>query len=376
MTDLENRLRESFARQVTAPPPVLDLPDAVVRRGRRARHRRAGASVVAAIAVLAGGLVLAQQSGPARQSLQPGGPGADPLQGYAVGTGDDIRVAVGVDSRATFPAERGAGPGFDGRVVASALVPFDAPVPGPVAAVVDPGTGVLRLEVLGTDHVVRRLADDVAPGLAVDVEGKRVAYATASDLVVLSISTGKELARHQLVGVPGGWVGDEVLVTSGGEVKAWDTRKDTVRVVAEPSAYTAVLGAGAHSDLVALTRGGDGCVTVSHLADRPDLWSDCDHEFVGFSPLSGSVLLRDDQGWYVRDARTGDLLGSPHLPRSGVLAAGLATDDAVLALVRYRLRTGESTVSVISCPAAGDSPCVLAYDLGDAEHGWVAGSRP
>lgn len=379
MTDLESRLRESFSHQVTAPPPVPDLPDTVVRRGRRARHRRAGASVVAAIALVSGGLVLVDRPGSDRQSLQPGGPtGVAPrgfLDGYGLGSGDEETVAYGVGERAVFPGQVKDVSGVAGTVVVAKRARAGV-------VYLSDEAGRQALQLLDEKGSVHPLAEDVT-GLAVSPSGAQVAFQPSGtvDLVVLDVASGSQVLRRAL-GIsaqPVAWIGTEVLLSVDDlgtrNVRAWSTVTGKVRPVGG-NAYSEALGAAAGTDLVALRRAADGCVTVSHLAERADLWSDCDHDFVGFSPGGGSVLLRDGSSVVVRDALTGDLLGSPHLPRTGVLAAGLLTDDTVLALVRGTLGDGNLSVAAVSCPAAGDSACLYLRSTGDAEHAWVAGARP
>lgn len=379
MTDLEARLRDSFARQVTETPPVLDLPDSVVRRGRRARHRRAGASAVAVIALVAGGLVLVGRPGADRQSLQPGGPaGMAPsgfLEGYGLGGGDEETVPYGVGDRAVFPGQVQDVAGVGRTVVAAQRASSG------VVYLADEA-GRLALGVLDDSGSDRVLAEDVT-GLAVSPSGAQVAFQPAGtlDLVVLDVASGSQVLRRAL-GIsaqPVAWIASEVLLSvddlGARSVRAWSTVTGRVRSVGG-AAYSEALGSAAGTDLVALRRTADGCVTVSHLSERPDLWSDCEHDFVGFSPGGGSVLLRDGGSWVVRDALTGDRLGSPHLPRTGVLAAGLLTDDAVLALVRHAVGDGGSRVAAVSCPAAGETVCLYLRDLGDAEHAWIARGRP
>lgn len=385
MNDLESRLRDSFDRQVAVSPALPDFPDTVVRRGRRARRARTTLSGAAVLALVAGGLVLAVEQQPQRQSLEPGtrppmavdalAP-AGFVEGLPTAARDEQTMAYGVGPSAAFPAGDDKVGGLGGRVIAVQQAGDD------VVYLVDDGAGRQQLGVLRSNGELDALVED-ASGLAVDPTGVKVAYQPrhTTDLVVLEVATGGEVVRRDLgfAGAPMAWVGAEVLLSADDagthEVRAWSTVTGATRTVGG-STYGDVLGAARGSDLVALSRASDGCVTVSHLAERPDLWTDCGRSFVAFSPGGGSVLLRSGSGLVVRDALTGDVVGSPHVSAGGLLGVGLLDDDTVLALNRYRGSDGVIRVAATVCPAANDSACGLLRLFGDFQTAWVAGSRP
>jgi hypothetical protein len=395
--DLETRLRDSFAHQVTEAPAALDLPDTVVARGRRVRTRQRLAAGTGALAVVATVAVLSAAGGSRPAGLQVAHdptptPSAVPrlaapdswVQGLAHDTTSRLATPVFVGGRLVLPGRTATVAGVEGDVYAATAV-----AGGVVVSFAAPDQ-TAQLSFASAAGEMRQLDPRATFGHAVDPTGTKVAfgsYGTADNRVV-EIATGRLLARATLTdkagpGTPVGWVGDEVLLTTGDGAavyaKAWNTRTGAVRTIA-PERYRGAYGVVGQSDLVALHQGDGTCVAVSYLHQKGDLWTTCAGWYVGFSPDGSRLLLSErsetgqPQGATVHDAKTGALRGRIALPPQGVLSVGWSDDATVAAVVRVLDPAGTVTVLVVTCPTDGKA-CTSHDQLADVASAWVANAR-
>jgi hypothetical protein len=390
MTDLETRLRESLSAQVTETPHVFDLPGTVVARSKRVRRNRALACSAAALSVVAAFAVALVGSPSKPTSLQPGeGPRTgSATRAVAPQAWDDALLTTPTRS---VPADVVVG-GTLFRHDPVGHQALNADTVLAAAALPDGGTALIRrgpdgqqLVVVDASGTVSVRASDVGEGLAVQQGTSTAAYVDPrrSQLLVMDLLTGSVVASKQVTGrvVPVAWIGDRVLLTLGEgsaeRASIWTPATAEVRDIGTPGTYDAALAAGGTGDLVALAKG--YCVTVSHLTQAGDLWSQCSADDARFSPTGKRVLITESADnqvltAVVRDAADGTESPALAFPGDGVLSVGWADDDTVTALVRSR-ESGGVVVIAVTCPVDG-STCTRRDILEDKGLGYVVDRLP
>jgi hypothetical protein len=232
-------------------------------------------------------------------------------------------------------------------------------------------------------------------GHAVDPSGTRVAFGSFGDHDVRVVRAGNARVLERTTGAndearqpgtPEGWWGDQVLLSTGdGAVSGsalWDTTTGEVRPLGTGTYGPAEAVAG---DRAVLHQGDGPCTSVVALPALRRLWQTCDR-FAGVSPTGAHVLVEGTLGsggsrYQVRDAATGRTTATLALPPDGVVATGWASEDAVVAVVRFIADGAESWV-VASCPTTG-ARChrVHEHSLGSpngpaARQAFVVTARP
>lgn len=371
MDRLEEQLRDELSRRVATPPYVPNLADTVVRRGRRAKQRRALAAAGAAVAVVA--VVLASTSVLPSPDDRPERFADLPLEGpprvpmFVDQTGELIEW-VGGEQRSRQLGELWA----VAQVPAGLLVVMPGERPG--------------LGLLGENETAPRpLVEEMAShGVAVSDDGRRAAVVAWSgpsqQLQEVDVSTGAVLrtvllarpdfsAREPVV--PVAYSGGAVLITAGEGPRQravlWESGEDAV--VAQLDGFRRALG-GADADFSdgrdavggrgAFDVDDDRCrVEVHQLRNGDgDPWQLCRENFVSFSP-SGEYLLATDAvatGLVVHDAGSGDVRRTFQVP-DYVSAASWESEDAVL----YTTASDGSMV-VVRCSVSRNA-CATAAEF-------------
>lgn len=374
MDRLEVDLRDEFARQVAVVPSLPQIADTALRRGRRARRRRAALVAAAGVGVLAVTLSLTSVVSPLTDrradvaAVPLDGPPRVPL--FVGQTAEVLDWPDGVQRT---------------RSVGESVVPV-AQVPAGLLVVIggtQPALGLLGSEDETARVVVAGLAGE---GVAVSDGGLRAAIVTNGEygrqLQEVELPSGRVLRSVNLAPpvfgfgepvVPAAYSGQAILVNIGEggaqRTRLWEGNGD--EVVGNLEGVVATVG-GADADFsdardalggrVAFTVRDDRCRIEVHQLRNGDgnPWSLCRETFAGFSPDGRAVLATDATGraLLVREADDGDLKRTFDVPE-GVRAQGWESSSTLL----YTTMDGPRAV-VVRC-SINSGACTQAAEFPD-----------
>lgn len=373
MSRLEQDLREEFARQVAAPPPLPHLADAVLRRGKRARSYRAVAAAGATAVVVAFAL--------SASSMLPSLVDPEPdIASAALDGPPQVPLYVGQEG----VAEVLDWPGGTqrSRPLGEPVQPVAQVPAGLLVVLVDaqPALGLLGRD----DDEPRRLVDGLAAeSVAVSDDGQRAAVVVTADvgrrLQEVELPSGRVLRSVELASptfadaVPVAYSAGAVLLTvgEGSEQRSALWERGDNAVAAPLDGFTGAVGGSdaefssdrdAVGGRAAFTVRDDRCHTEVHQLRNGDgsPWRLCGEVFIGFSPDGQAVLATagDASMLLVHDADDGSITRTLEVPQ-GLRAYGWESDDTVL----YTTRNGPKTV-VIRC-SVDTGACATAAEFPD-----------